>query len=368
MITRCPHADVLGSAVLVLLLVIPAGEVAADAAAGEKAFAQCAGCHAIGPGAADRFGPQLNGLMSRGAGQAAGYAYSDAFSSAVEGGMEWDEATLDAYFAAPMQKIPGTKMAYPGLQSDVDRANVIEYLASIAADGSVAGADTEAVATADQQAPADAAPAPLAKDTVVPEHGVLHLGRPALEQEIVAWDIDIRPDGTGLPAGSGTVEAGGVLYDAQCASCHGVFGEGEGRWPMLAGGFGTLTDDRPEKTIGSYWPFLSTVYDYVRRAMPFGNARSLSDDDVYALTAYLLYLNDLADEDFTLDSQSFATIEMPNAGNFIADNRAEEPGYSSDTEPCMSDCVQGEASVVMRARVLDVTPDSEESEGAGSID
>ncbi|MFV2092585.1 MAG: c-type cytochrome, partial [Hyphomicrobiales bacterium] len=118
---------------------------------------------------------------------------------------------------------------------------------------------------------------------------VLHLGRPATNEEIAAWDIDIRHDGTGLPPRRGTVTGGGEIFSETCAACHGDFGEGVDRWPVLAGGEGTLADARPEKTIGSYWPYLSTVYDYIRRAMPFGDARSLSDDDVYALTAYLLF-------------------------------------------------------------------------------
>src|SRR5436190_57921 len=114
----------------------------------------------------------------------------------------------------------------------------------------------------------------------------LGLGRPALPEEIAAWDTDVRADGKGLPPGKGTVKQGDELFQAQCAACHGEFGEGVGRWPALAGGFGTLKADRPDKTVGSFWPDLSTVFDYIKRAMPYGNARSLSDDDVYALTAY----------------------------------------------------------------------------------
>lgn len=340
----------------------------ADADAGKSVFNQCAGCHAVGPDAQHRFGPQLNGLMTRGAGAASGYDYSAAFSSKVGDGMKsWDQQTLDAYLAAPMSYMPGTKMAYPGLGSAEDRANVIAYLETLNVDGSIVGAAPVQLAEVRQEA-VEIPPRPLAKDVPVPEHGVLHLGRPAMEEEVLAWDIDIRPDGLGLPPGSGSVESGGVLYDAQCASCHGVFGEGEGRWPILAGGQGSLQDERPEKTIGSYWPYLSTVYDYVRRAMPFGNARSLSDDDVYAITAYLLYLNDIVDEGFVLDSESFADIEMPNEANFIADNRSDEPWIEAGQELCMTDCIEGVAKVVMRARILDVTPGGEDNEGAGGVD
>jgi cytochrome c len=147
------------------------------------------------------------------------------------------------------------------------------------------------------------------------------------------------------------------IYDDQCAACHGDFGEGTGRWPVLAGGADTLLEERPEKTIGSYWPYLSTVFDYVRRAMPFGNARSLTDDEVYAVTAYLMYLNDLVDEDFELNSENFNDIRLPNEENFIADTRAEELIYRANVEPCMTDCIEGVATVSQRAQILDVTPD-----------
>jgi len=212
-----------------------------------------------------------------------------------------------------------------------------------------------------------AAPMALAGDMSASGEGAFHLGRPATAEEVAAWDIDIRPDGTGLPPGKGTVAAGEEVFTEQCAMCHGDFGEGRDRWPVLAGGFDTLTDGRPVKTIGSFWPYLSTVYDYIRRAMPFGNARSLSDDDYYALTAYLLYLNDIVtDEDFELSRENFTSIRMPNEANFVDDDRASEAHYTRETDPCMTDCKAEPAEIVMRARVLDVTP--EEDEGGGSID
>lgn len=337
----------------------------ADAETGKALFNQCVACHAVGPDASHRFGPQLNGVLTRGAGSAEGYDYSQALLNKVSEGLDWDASTLDAYLAAPMSAIPGTKMAYPGMASEEERRSMIAYLASIQADGSIAG-ETKAEPAA--KAPPPDKPRPLAKDAIVPDHGILHLGRVALDAEIQAWDIDIRPDGAGLPPGSGSVENGGELYDAQCASCHGVFGEGEGRWPILAGGQDTLTDERPEKTIGSYWPYLSTVFDYVRRAMPFGNTRSLSDDEVYAITAYLLYLNDLVDESFELSSNNFSEVTLPNEANFIADSRAEEPWFEAAIEPCMSDCIDGEASVTQRARVLDVTPDAETADDGEVLD
>ena len=132
------------------------------------------------------------------------------------------------------------------------------------------------------------------------------LGREATADEIAAWDIDVRPDGLGLPVGSGSVTDGDEIFAEQCASCHGDFGEGVDRWPVLAGGQGTLTDERPEKTIGSYWPYLSTVYDYIHRAMPFGYAQSLEPDQIYAIVAYLLYMNDVVtDDEFVLSNENF---------------------------------------------------------------
>ncbi len=184
------------------------------------------------------------------------------------------------------------------------------------------------------------------------------LGRAALPEEVAAWDIDIRPDGAGLPPGSGTAVEGEELYTDNCAYCHGDFGEGIDRWPVLAGGQGTLTGERPVKTVGSYWPYLSTVWDYVHRAMPFGAAQTLEDDEVYAITAYLLYMNDVVEDDFELSRESFPQVAMPNAGGFFEDTRPDTPTLTQ-AEPCMRDCKPGPVEIVMRARVLDVTPEEE---------
>ncbi len=333
----------------------------------EQLFKQCQACHAIGAGAAHGVGPHLNGLAERPAGALEDYAYSPAFAPVAETGGPWSAEDLDAFLLAPLEVYPGTKMGFLGIKDEAERAVMVDWLLAIGTDGSLP--ESAAVVEVEQQAASEEPRVPAA-DVPIPEHGVLHLGRVALDEEVAAWDIDIRPDGQGLPVGKGTVEAGGEIYDVQCATCHGVFGEGEGRWPILAGGFDTLTEMRPEKTIGSYWPYLSTVYDYVKRAMPFGNARSLSDDDVYALTAYLLYLNDLVEEEFELNADNFASVSMPNVDNFVADDRAEESHYASAEEPCMSDCKPDAAVVTQRAQVLDVTPDGEgdESSTGGSID
>ncbi len=197
---------------------------------------------------------------------------------------------------------------------------------------------------------------PTSQGESAPESVSLDLGRAATPDEVAAWDIDIRPDGHGLPEGSGDVMTGEVLYTDQCSVCHGVFGEAIGRWPQLAGGFGTLDGDDPVKTIGSYWPFLSTVYDYVHRAMPFGNAQSLGDDEVYAITAYLLFLNDLVDEDFELSHENFTEIRLPNEENFFLDDRPGVELTAFSGEPCMENC-KDSVEITGRAQVVDVTPD-----------
>lgn len=179
-------------------------------------------------------------------------------------------------------------------------------------------------------------------------------GRVVTAEEVAGWDIDIRPDGLGLPPGEGSVEDGEELYEEKCGSCHGLFGEGEGRWPKLAGGMDTLTHDRPEKTVGSYWPYASTLWDYIHRAMPFTAPQSLSDDETYAITAYVLNLNDLVDEDFVLTRDNFASIEMPNRDGFFVDNR---PDVSNPR--CMENC-KDPASIIIVESLLAATSSSDE--------
>lgn len=183
------------------------------------------------------------------------------------------------------------------------------------------------------------------------------LGRPALPEEVKAWDIAVRPDGKGAPLGKGTVKQGEDLFLALCAVCHGEFGEAVGRWPVLVGGRGSLKHDNPEKTIGSYWPDASTVFDYIKRAMPFGNARSLSDDEIYAITAFLLQMNEVVKEDFVLSNENIGKVKMPNAANFFDDDRLKSEKHFW-AEPCMKTCKTGEVKVLNRARIIDVTPDS----------
>lgn len=183
----------------------------------------------------------------------------------------------------------------------------------------------------------------------------LGIGRTATSEEIAGWDIDIRPDGQGLPLGKGTVKQGEPLYVERCAACHGEFGESAGRWPQVAGGQGSLASHDPVKTIGSYFAHLSTVFDYVRHAMPFGDAQSLTDDELYAVVAYMLFLNDIVDEKFVLSRETFGSVRMPNAGGFYDDDR-EKTEKAFWNAPCMTDC-KPDAKVIGRARVIDVTPD-----------
>jgi len=202
----------------------------------------------------------------------------------------------------------------------------------------------------------------LAQKAPAPKHAAaskaLGIGREANPEEIAGWDIDIRPDGVGLPPGKGTVKQGEAIYMQQCAACHGEFGESAGRWPILSGGDGTLASDDPVKSIGSYWPYASTVMDYIRRAMPFGNAQSLSNDELYAVTAYVFYLNDIIkDEHFELNANSFKSIKLPNEPNFRDDDRDVAEKSLWRKSPCMTNCLPGTARITGRARVIDVTPE-----------
>jgi cytochrome c len=143
-----------------------------------------------------------------------------------------------------------------------------------------------------------------------------NLGRPATRAEIAAWDISIPPDGIGLPPGSGTPEQGAVVYAQKCQSCHGEKGAGKPN-DQLVGGQGTLTSKSPVRTIGSYWPYATTVFDYVRRAMPYTESKSLTDEEVYAVTAYLLHLNGIIGAQDAMNAQSLPQVRMPNRDNFI---------------------------------------------------
>jgi cytochrome c len=149
------------------------------------------------------------------------------------------------------------------------------------------------------------------------------VGRPATPEQIGALDITVFPDGRGLPAGHGTAREGKVLYQARCASCHGQRGEGTPDYPPLAGGFGTLVAGEPVLTVGSYWPYATTAWDYIHRAMPYDRPGTLRPDEVYALTAYVLHLSGNLREDETLDEKTLPAIRMPNRDGFVRDDRPD---------------------------------------------
>lgn len=144
-----------------------------------------------------------------------------------------------------------------------------------------------------------------------------NLGREVKPEEIAAWNISIPPDGSGLPPGGGTAIEGGTVYNAKCASCHGVKGI-EGLADPLVGGIGTLASKKPVKTVGSYWPYATTLFDYVRRAMPFNAPQSLSNDEVYAVSAYLLFLNGIIDPEARMDAKTLPQVKMPNRDGFVS--------------------------------------------------
>ncbi len=150
-------------------------------------------------------------------------------------------------------------------------------------------------------------------------HGI---GRVATTDEIARWDIDVRSDGEGLPAGSGSVADGRRLYRERCMACHGDRGQG-GPMDRLAGGQGTLASATPVRTVGSYWPYATTLFDYVRRAMPFNAPQSLASDELYAVTAYILFFNDIVPEGTILDAPSLTAIRMPNRYGFTGDPRPD---------------------------------------------
>ncbi|MFN8890880.1 MAG: c-type cytochrome [Alphaproteobacteria bacterium] len=172
------------------------------------------------------------------------------------------------------------------------------------------------------------------------------IGRAATTAEITGWDIAVRGDGQNLPPGSGTAKEGEELYVTHCAACHGDFGEGLERWPALMGGRGSLRSDQPKRTIGSFWQHAPSVFDYIRRAMPYAAPQSLSNDEYYAITAYVLFLNELIGEDDKMDAASISTLAMPNSDGFVLEGRPD-----TENNACMSNCRQGRAvNVTMDSR------------------
>ena len=149
------------------------------------------------------------------------------------------------------------------------------------------------------------------------------LGKSISPEDLASWDISIGPDGVGLPPGSGTVKQGEAVFAAKCQACHGEKGAGRPN-DRLVGGEGSLAGDKPPiKTVGSYWPYATTLFDYIRRAMPFNESKSLTNDEVYGVVAYLLNLNGVIPESDTMNAQSLPKVAMPNRDGFIAFSRGK---------------------------------------------
>jgi cytochrome c len=150
-------------------------------------------------------------------------------------------------------------------------------------------------------------------------------GKPVSPAELKALDITIFPDGRGLPVGKGTAAQGAAVYKAKCADCHNDKGEGrEAQYPRLVGGVGSLTSAKPVKTVGSYWPYATTVYDTIYRAMPYETPRTLTPDQVYSVTALLLYWNGIITEQFELNEKTLPQVKMPNRDGFVPDSRPHQ--------------------------------------------
>jgi len=150
-----------------------------------------------------------------------------------------------------------------------------------------------------------------------------NLGKPISPEDLATWDISIGPDGAGLPPGSGTPKQGEEVFNTKCQACHGAKGAGQPN-DRLVGGMGTLAGDKPAvKTVGSYWPYATTLFDYVRRAMPYVDSKSLSNDEVYAVAAYILSLNGVIGDTETMNAQTLPHVKMPNRDGFIPFHRGE---------------------------------------------
>lgn len=165
------------------------------------------------------------------------------------------------------------------------------------------------------------------------------LGAPLTAREISSWDIDVRPDGTGLPVGKGSVSEGQMIYETHCASCHGVFGESND-YIALTGGIGTLASDAPQRTVASKLDYATTLWDYINRAMPFTHSKQLTVDEVYAVTAYVLNLAEVLPMDAVLDEKSLPQVEMPNRKGFTQAHGFMRVDGTPDTkaDACMQDC------------------------------
>lgn len=150
-----------------------------------------------------------------------------------------------------------------------------------------------------------------------------NIGREATPEEIRARDISVSPGGSGLPLGRGTPKEGRLVYQTKCSSCHGDRGQGTQDYPALVGGRGTLTTDKPLLTVGSYWPYSTTVWDYIHRTMPYQEPGTLTTDETYSVTAYILYLNGIIRQDDEMNEKTLPKVRMPNRDGFVPDARPD---------------------------------------------
>lgn len=164
--------------------------------------------------------------------------------------------------------------------------------------------------------------------------GYYGLGTTPTPAQIAGWSIAVPPSGANLPPGKGSVSQGGDLFGTVCATCHGAFGEGVAAYPRLAGGVGSLGTVGPSKTVGSYWPYATTLFDFINRAMPFYGPHSMTPDQVYAVTAFILNLNNIVPDDFVADAKTLPAVKMPNRHGFIW----KDPRPLTHDAACMTNC------------------------------
>lgn len=193
----------------------------------------------------------------------------------------------------------------------------------------------------------------LAKYQPATPPGHYRIGTTPSAAQIAGWTIAVPPDGANLPPGKGSVAEGGKIYSTHCAMCHGGFGEGANSYPALAGGIGSLASAAPQKTVGSYWPYATTLWDYINRAMPFYAPHTLKPDEVYALTAFILNLNNIVRNDFVADAKTVPLIKMPNRDSF----NWKDPRPGTHNTACMKNCVPASSvRITSDATTMDLTP------------